>query len=35
MAYNQTRKYKFESNSHMIPHPSKQYKGGEDALLAK
>lgn len=35
MTHNQTRKYKFESNYHMIPHPSKQYKGGEDALLAK
>lgn len=30
-----TKKYKFEANSQMIPHPEKQHKGGEDAILIK
>lgn len=25
-------KYKFAYGSHMIPHPQKAYKGGEDAM---
>lgn len=25
-------KYKFNYGSHMIPHPEKAYKGGEDAM---
>lgn len=27
-------KYKFIYGSHMIPHPAKAYKGGEDAIFA-
>lgn len=26
-------KYKFLYGSHMIPHPEKAYKGGEDAMF--
>lgn len=27
-------KYKFLHGAHMIPHPEKAYKGGEDAMFA-
>ena len=26
-------KYRFQYSSHMIPHPAKAYKGGEDAIF--
>ena len=26
-------KYKFNSGAHMIPHPAKAHKGGEDAMF--
>jgi protein phosphatase PTC7 len=29
----QKLKYRFEHGSSMIPHPEKEYKGGEDALF--
>lgn len=35
MNQSQVKRYQFEFNSHMIPHPEKEYKGGEDAVLAK
>lgn len=35
MSHISTKKYKFEANSQMIPHPEKQFKGGEDAILIK
>jgi len=30
---NASKHFRFESGSHMIPHPSKVYKGGEDAFF--